>query len=125
MIREMANLIAKNRARNNISNRHEFLRKRQSVATNSDGSRDSSVMDVDMPTCARTDAIPVNRDIQMKYGVAKNEGGPLMRTVKSNQNESDPSRDPKSKGKALLHGHSDLLERFSNLEEHLAVRYGK
>ena len=33
-------------------------------------------------SCARIDAKPVDKDIQMKYDIAKNEDGPLLKTVK-------------------------------------------
>lgn len=93
-------------------------------------------MEVELPTCARTDAMPVNRDVQMKYDVARNEGGPLRRTVRSEQNHGDAENKPaleKGKGKAVtvsdgdnttLQKHPGFGERFANLEEHLAVRYG-
>lgn len=91
-------------------------------------------MEVGVPTCARTDAVPVNRDVQMKYDVAKNEGGPLRRTVKSEQIQLDIQNKPeleKRKEKTIndadkptLQRHPGLGERFVNLEDHLAVRYG-
>ena len=80
--------------------------------------------------------MPVNRDVQMKYDVAKNEGGPLRRTVKPEQPDEDTRDEPeleKGKGKARVIGddtkptlqrHPGLGERFTNLEDHLAVRYG-
>jgi hypothetical protein len=130
MTRQISEFIAKNRARNNISNRNEFLRKRQSDASAS--SDDSTSMDVDIPTCARTDAIPVNRDIQMRYDIAKNDGGLLMRTIKAEQNDesSQALKDRSKLGSSTaeqvptLQLHPGLRERFSNLETHLAIRYG-
>jgi len=93
-------------------------------------------MDVDAPTCARTDAIPVNRDVQVKYDVAKNEGGPLRRTVKSELADAGVSQlSAEKKGKAstsllgqghepTLQRHPGLSERFTNLEDHLVLKYG-
>ncbi|KAF8588701.1 hypothetical protein K439DRAFT_1613372 [Ramaria rubella] len=62
-----------NRARNNVSNRNEFLHKRRvQLAADAPVAEGSSSMQVDLPTCVRTDAaLPVNRDVQMKYDVAK------------------------------------------------------
>ncbi|KAF8582057.1 hypothetical protein K439DRAFT_1512405, partial [Ramaria rubella] len=139
LTRSVSILIAQNRARNNISNRNEFLHKRRHVQLASDApaAEGSSSMQVDLPTCARTDPLPVNRDVQMKYDVAKNEGGPLKRTVKPEPSNTDlehstAGREGKGKGKdntfcddikPTLQRHPGLSERFANLEEHLAVRY--
>lgn len=58
----------------------------------------------DDTTCARTDAKIVDRDVQMKYDIAKNEDGPLKRTKKPEQKhvlsqnpaESQPVAGPSS-----------------------------
>lgn len=85
------------------------------------------------------DAKALDRDVQMKYDIAKNEEGPLSRTVKL----LEPS---KAKGKQKARGsdsrmhtkvgfgqsqddltsdrHPGLDERLSNIEKHLAIRYG-
>ena len=91
--------MAQNQARNDASNRAEFLsslaerRKRQRVEEaeggdpshftsgegmdlNSDGSQKSG-------TCARVDAKPIDRDAQMKYDIAKDDWGPLSRSAKA------------------------------------------
>lgn len=130
--------IAQNRARNNSSNRNEFLgkRKRVHIIPDETAPEESSSMEVELPTCARTDAVPVNRDVQMKYDIAKNEGGPLRRTVKPKQiNDDAQSKTASKKGKdrasavgvvdgPTLQQHPGLSERFAVLEDHLAVRYG-
>jgi len=72
----------------------------------------------------------------MKYDVAKNEGGPLRRTVKAEKANVDvlpELRTLKGKGRAItmhddvnaptLQRHPGLRERFSSMEDHLAVRY--
>jgi hypothetical protein len=76
----------------------------------------------------------------MKYDIAKNEEGPLSRTVKV----LEPLKKAKGKLKAEVSDsrtdakagfrqsqddlasdrHSGLDERLSNIESHLAVRYG-
>jgi hypothetical protein len=113
--------LAKNRARINESNRNEFLlslaekRRRHNAEP--------------LSSCARTDAKPVDRDLQMKYDIAKNEEGPLRKTVKL---EEPPSRrDTVDRPAAqeddeglLSNAHPGLDGRLKDIEAHLAVRYG-
>lgn len=85
---------------------------------------------LDPPSCARTDARTIDRDVQMRYDIAKNEEGPLRRTV------GKPSTAAEAKGKRNAEqGQHDveqltaerypaLDERLVNAETHLAVRYG-
>ncbi|HEV7735831.1 MAG TPA: hypothetical protein VGO47_00420, partial [Chlamydiales bacterium] len=113
MLRQISEFIAKNRARNNISNRNEFLRKRQSADAIVPLDNLTS-MDVDIPSCARIDAIPVNRDIQMKYDVAKNDGGPLMRTIKVEQGD-EGSQALKDQSKLFV---DSIGERIPTLQLH-------
>lgn len=97
------------------------------------------------PSCARTDAKPQNRDVQMKYDIAKNEDGPLKRTMKASTKASDSVASTSAavwqaeKGKQRAIGglgHPDttlataernpgLADRFKDIESHLAVRYGQ
>jgi hypothetical protein len=100
-------------------------RKRLEDVVNSEATVESS--------CARTDAKPVDRDVQMKYDIAKNEEGPLRRTVKS---QLDTQSTNKGKQKAvdlnenngdegcLTTRHPGLDSRLTDIEAHLAVRYG-
>ncbi|KAJ7747218.1 hypothetical protein B0H16DRAFT_1555100 [Mycena metata] len=83
--------LAQNRAKNDASNRAEFLlslaeRKRKRAADDEgDGARPNAAdveMKEDPASCARTDAKPIDRDIQMKYDIAKNHDGPLRRTTR-------------------------------------------
>lgn len=137
LTRSISTFIARNRARNNSSNRKEFLRKRRRDESGfNTTTQELSSTPEELPTCARTDAVPVNRDLQMKYDIAKNEGGPLRRTVKSEQTDMVLEQHPeyrKSKKRMTadepddsptLQRHPGLGERFTNLEAHLAVRYG-
>lgn len=83
-------------------------------------------------SCARTDARTLDRDVQMRYDIAKNEEGPLRRTVKVGVGFQDH---PDSKGKQRQTIADDggfskerfpgLDERLINLETHLSVRYGE
>ncbi|KAF7361611.1 hypothetical protein MVEN_00504300 [Mycena venus] len=70
--------LAQNRAKNDASNRAEFLHslaeKKRKRADNDDGA--------DISSCARTDAKTIDRDVQMKYDIAKNSDGPLRRTTR-------------------------------------------
>lgn len=56
----------------------------------------------------------------MKYDVAKNEGGPLHSTLRTDQTlASTKAKDPTASG------HENILEsRLRDIEDHLAVRYG-
>lgn len=99
-------------------------------------------MEVDSPSCARTDAKPLDRDEQMKYDIAKNEDGPLSRTIKHPTTQSSKAKgkqkakniegsvDPKpglakSESEDVASDHYPALdERLKNLECHLSVRYG-
>ncbi|KAF7376430.1 hypothetical protein MSAN_00058600 [Mycena sanguinolenta] len=79
--------LAQNRAKNDASNRAEFLlslaeKKRKRI--DDDASRENPDGDVasDVSSCARTDAKTVDRDLQMKYDIAKNSDGPLRRTTR-------------------------------------------
>ncbi|KAI0745869.1 hypothetical protein C8Q76DRAFT_808284 [Earliella scabrosa] len=129
--RDISRFLAQNRARNDASNRNEFLHsladKRRRL--NDDG---DSVPAGDPPSCARTDAKAQNRDLQMKYDIAKNEDGPLRRTMKAAapaQPESDPAQEANRKvlGFAQEYPRAErypgLDERLQNIEKHLAVRY--
>ncbi|KAJ1304300.1 hypothetical protein OPQ81_005460 [Rhizoctonia solani] len=86
------------RARVDQSNREEFIqRKHQGKGS------------------ARTDAIKLNRDVQMKYDVVKNEDGPLGKTMKAGEH----SKPPLGAGDKSL----GVIERFQAIEAHLGVRY--
>ncbi|KAG8689658.1 hypothetical protein FRC11_001363 [Ceratobasidium sp. 423] len=63
---------------------------------------------------ARTDAVKLNRDVQMKYDIVKNEDGPLGKTMKA----GDP-KPPVGAGDRPL----GVTERFQAIETHLGVRY--
>ena len=90
-----------------------------------------------LPSCARTDAKTQNRDLQMKYDIAKNEDGPLRRTMKtgvmsgtdSNQptaaaKDSVNRSTPSSEDYPSIERYPALDERLQNVEKHFAVRYG-
>lgn len=71
----------------------------------------------------------------MKFDVAKNEDGPLRRTVNAKNSEerqgavsqdgSHMESSSSGRAEATANRHPGLDERLRNLEEHLAVRYGE
>ncbi|KAK0438334.1 uncharacterized protein EV420DRAFT_1736269 [Desarmillaria tabescens] len=92
--KSISQYLSRNRARNDASNQAEFLRPASEAS------------------CARTDAKTLDRDTQMKYDIAKNDDGPLRRTMK------------KEKGKQKADEESPaVFERIANVESHLAVHY--
>ena len=64
----------------------------------------------------------------MKFDIAKNEDGPLRRTLKVEmKNQNNRLADKTTEGDHLITAsrHPGLDERMKNLETHLAMRYGK
>lgn len=132
MVKSISQLLARNRARNNASNRAEFLynldeRRKQVGSTN------------EISSCARTDARPIDRDAQMKYDIAKNSEGPLSRTRAKRPADPDGSTDSRNVRPKLGHDTVQVKEeveegtasrdpalddRLKNIETHFAVRYG-
>jgi hypothetical protein len=125
--KSISTLLAQNRARNDASNRIEFLhpvsQKRKHLNPESSSSPSPSESDSPLPSCARTDAKTLDRDVQMKYDIAKNDEGPLRRTVKS---ENAQGKQKQGEGDITDNVDKKRLfdERLANLETHLAVRYG-
>ncbi|KAG6885773.1 hypothetical protein C0993_009878 [Termitomyces sp. T159_Od127] len=128
--KEISRFLAQNRARNNASNRAEFVytpaQKRQRLT---DDNADIG------PSCARVDAKPLDRDVQIKYDIAKNEEGPLSRTMHSSETrdsgkgkqkakEEQPSS-PELEQDWTASKHPGIDERLRNIEAHVAVRYGR
>ena len=137
--KQISQFLAQNRARNDASNRREFLltldEKRKRLFP--DGSVANPPESEGGNSCARTDAKFVDRDVQMKYDVARNEEGPLRRTVKAPTHvgvKDEQNLMGKGKRKAVdgeddvdvnAGRHPGLDERLTNIETHLSVRYGK
>ncbi|TEB10257.1 hypothetical protein FA13DRAFT_1653236 [Coprinellus micaceus] len=138
--KSISQLLAKNRAKINASNRSEFLypmserRRRVQEASNSTSTTsettspppsDTTPTTIDpseLGSCARTDAKPINRDEQMKYDIAKNNEGSLSRTMKaSGPKQSEMSAEDEERVTAVRYPALD--ERLQNLETHFAVRY--
>ncbi|KAJ7680613.1 hypothetical protein DFH06DRAFT_904327, partial [Mycena polygramma] len=102
--KSISTFLAQNRAKNDASNRAEFLhslaekRKRIDDAASRVNPDGVSTPPNDDASCARTDAKPVDRDVQMKYDIAKNNDGPLRRTTRQKANgkaaEATPAPTP-------------------------------
>ena len=132
--KSISELLARNRARNDASNRAEFLHTHRrlhngeasEVLRPSEGEGESD--EVESASCARTDARTVDRDVMMKFDIAKNEEGPLRRTLKVEmRNENNRPADKTIEGDHSVPAsrHPGLDERLKILETHLAMRYGK
>jgi len=84
-------------------------------------------------SAARTSAKRIDRDIQMQYDIVKNAEGPLRRTTGKGKEkdviaagQGTGGRVPKEGADAsttTISAHPGLEERFTGLEDHLAVRY--
>ncbi|KAH9858458.1 hypothetical protein C2E23DRAFT_798672 [Lenzites betulinus] len=123
--KDISCFLARNRARNDASNRNEFLlslaEKRQRLNENGDYAPFETP-----PSCARTDAKTQNRDLQMKYDIAKNEDGPLRRTLKSGNTATTDQPAPSTRTTDAVPSaekYPALDDRLQNVEKHLAVRY--
>ncbi|KZT42513.1 hypothetical protein SISSUDRAFT_955613, partial [Sistotremastrum suecicum HHB10207 ss-3] len=108
--KQISKLLAERRARAVESNRAEFLRPPPAPNDSADA------MVEDVASCARTDARKQDRDIQMKYDIAKNEDGPLRKTMDHSVGHSTSNASHTGK-------HPALRERFENIESHLAVKH--
>jgi hypothetical protein len=128
--KSISRFLAQNRAKNDASNRAEFLLSladKKGILRGADP--DSAVADPG-PSCARTDAKTQNRDVQMKYDIAKNEDGPLRKTIKREHDDRPAKRDdevvrPDGTNDTTAQRHPALDERLRNIETHTAVRYGE
>ena len=125
----MSAFLAENRARINRSNRREFLQsfqaKRQLLASKSEITPQEEERLA--TSCARTDAKAQNRAVQVRQDIAKNEDGPLRRTIKVSAESAAipqiPLKSPTDTEPSLAK-HPGMVERFLNIETHLAIHYG-
>ncbi|KAN0107307.1 hypothetical protein V8E52_010243, partial [Russula decolorans] len=123
-------LLARNRARDDASNRAQFLHTHRHLHTGEasevlrPGKGESD--EAESASCARADARTVDRDVMMKFDIAKNEEGPLRRTLKvemKNENNSPADKTIKGDRSVTASRHPGLDERLKILETHLAMRY--
>ncbi|EGO29442.1 hypothetical protein SERLADRAFT_378308, partial [Serpula lacrymans var. lacrymans S7.9] len=127
--KSISTFLSQNRARNDASNRAEFLESLSQKRRRLNPDAEASSSSESIPSCARTDAKEINRDLQMKYDIAKNEEGPLRRTMKAasapattGRQQTQPITGTLSE-EYLSERHPGLDERLKNIETHLAVRY--
>lgn len=126
--KSISELLARNRARNDASNRAEFLHpsKRLHTSDAPGGLPSNEGVEIEHASCARTDAKTTDRDVMMKFDIAKNEEGPLRRTLKVEvKDENHKPTNESADGNSLVTAsrHPGLDERLKNLEAHLAMRY--
>jgi len=137
-------MLAVNKAKSSRSNTQEFLRpaKRRRTNPNDAGGAPSEGHDEEGDgSSARTSTINVDRDVQMKYDIAKNPEGPLGRTMHGKLTKPDPRQaEGQGSGGVLssmlkdtlsthatptMPRHPGLQERFDNIEDHLRIRWGE
>ncbi|KAI0305492.1 hypothetical protein B0F90DRAFT_1808742 [Multifurca ochricompacta] len=126
--KSISELLARNRARNDASNRAEFLHscKGRHSSNASEGLPLSESDEVESVSCARTDAKTVDREVMMKFDIAKNEEGPLRRTLKvevKGESNGPTARIVGDDNSVTANRYPGLDERLKNLETHLAMRY--
>ncbi|KAG8716695.1 hypothetical protein FRC09_015367 [Ceratobasidium sp. 395] len=111
-IKAISRFLANVRSRVDQSNRDEFIQRKPP-------SSDPSISNPGPGTgSARTDATKLNRDVQMKYDIVKNEDGPLGKTVKAKPAQSaNPNMSTEAVSRAAFN------ERFEAIETHLALKY--
>ncbi|KAJ3787858.1 hypothetical protein GGU10DRAFT_414532 [Lentinula aff. detonsa] len=145
LTKSISTFLAQKRANNEASNRAEFLRSLADQRPQNEPSPDAEKA-VPHSSCARTDAKALDRNAQIKYDIAKNEDGPLRRTMRNRDSSgsASPAALPStstSKGKVKATAfenekaeitlvtdlssdrHPGLDERLTNIENHLSVRY--
>jgi hypothetical protein len=127
--KSISELLARNRARNDASNRAEFLHPSKRLHTSDASDLPSNEGDdkIEHSSCARTDAKTTDRDVMMKFDIAKNEEGPLRRTLTIEvKDENHVPTGESADGNSLVTAsrHPGLDERLKTLETHLAMRYG-
>ncbi|KAI6166048.1 hypothetical protein EDD17DRAFT_1550402 [Pisolithus thermaeus] len=118
--KSVSQFLAENRAKNDASNRSEFLRSIAEKRRRLDIGED---VDEAIPSCARTDMKQLDREVQMKYDIAKNEDGPLRRTVQGVNRKEEQEKPVALSESSESKDHPALDERLKNIEAHLAVRY--
>ncbi|KAJ2920020.1 hypothetical protein MD484_g469, partial [Candolleomyces efflorescens] len=143
--KSIAQFLARNRAKNNASNRSEFLyslsERRRRIQENTEHNTNETFNPGQIGSCARTDAKPIDRDEQMKYDIAKNNDGPLSRTMKATSDIKEEALPTTIAPGKLAMSTEDILrraqdeesvtsarypaldDRLQNIEAHLAVRY--
>lgn len=113
--KNISRFLADVRSRIDQSNRDEFVRRKRPRPDPSAPEPSHEVPSAATGS-ARTDAIKLNRDVQMKYDIVKNEDGPLGKTMKAKGGEVQ------SHGVAAA-SRAAFNDRFEAVESHLALKY--
>ncbi|KAF6763273.1 hypothetical protein DFP72DRAFT_1060448 [Ephemerocybe angulata] len=144
--KSISQLLAKNRAKINESNRSEFLysmSERRQKIQEATSDTPTTVDPALLGSCARTDAKSIDRDEQFRYDVVKNTGdGPLSRTMKAGETKVDEAiaearvksesgnlsteellRRAQDEERLTASRYPALDERLKNVESHFAVRF--
>ncbi|KAG9078144.1 hypothetical protein FRC06_008512 [Ceratobasidium sp. 370] len=109
----ISRFLADVRSRTDQSNRDEFVHRRPPRPDPGSGCGSGPGTG-----SARTDAVKLNRDVQMKYDIVKNEDGPLGKTVKSK-----PAQGVAASMSTEAVSRAAFSERFEAVEAHLALKY--
>ncbi|KIK63738.1 hypothetical protein GYMLUDRAFT_40806 [Collybiopsis luxurians FD-317 M1] len=147
LTKSISNFLAQKRANNVASNRAEFLRSLEKERVQGAANPSSPSIVDPSSSCARTDAKIIDRNVQIKYDIAKNEDGPLRRTMRNRglsaaalettpansaakgKAKASASQKEGQQGKSVVVNelssdrHPGLDERIKNIESHFAVRY--
>ncbi|KAG8721500.1 hypothetical protein FRC09_007792 [Ceratobasidium sp. 395] len=108
----ISHFLADVRSRVDQSNRDEFIQRKPPPS-------DPGILNPRPGTgSARTDAVKLNRDVQMKYDIVKNEDGPLGKTVKGK-----PLQGANANMSTEAVSRAAFNERFEAIETHLALKY--
>lgn len=112
----IASTIREKRALIDQSNKEEYVKRAQ-------------LLNLSGETCARTDAVKINRRAQMKYDVVHDEDGPLARSTfdqsDTSQRNADPSIQRSRRAGDTKAARGQVLGmRCETIEDHLNVQYG-
>lgn len=126
--KSISQLLAKNRAKINASNRSEFLysmSERRQKIQEATSDTPTTVDPTLLGSCARTDAKSIDRNEQFRYDIVKNTGdGPLSRTMKAGETKADEATaEARVKSEIGTLSTEELLRRAQDEERLTASRY--
>ncbi|RKO84969.1 hypothetical protein BDK51DRAFT_30180, partial [Blyttiomyces helicus] len=105
--RRMSAFVQEKRLKIDSSNRNEFLKPRAPDSVD--------------PSCARVDAIPLNRKVQMKLDIVHNESGPLERSLHRDEGQTGGRGEGAKNGEAAAH--LSTSARLKEIEKHLNIEF--
>jgi hypothetical protein len=129
--KSISQYLARNRARNDASNRAEFLFTPAEKRARFSANANPEEAPTPQASCSRTDARMLDRDVHVQFDIAQNDEGPLKKTVAEHQGRKGKQKEKQppvavdvSPDVPTAERHPALDERLRNVETHLAVRYG-